>query len=136
MQKYEFSKPTFLYAGNLVLSEDQARRRAHNLKHLEGDVYEIINPVQFKGGEVIGYDGDPPKAVLGGMVLMAEDDRGSNGQAVVEDIMEAIGRLGKENPAHFTRDGKPMVPAIVDVLGENITAAQRDEAWELIQAGK
>ncbi len=46
----------------------------------------------------------------------------------IEDIVDAIAAL---DPAKdFGKNGKPNVDAIEDLLDANITAAQRDEAWE------
>ena len=51
-----------LSSGKLELTEKQAKIRLHNLgKTSEAGVFTIINPVDFKRGEVIGYDGVFPK---------------------------------------------------------------------------
>lgn len=47
----------------LALSEAQARDRRHALKPLDDGRYEVTAPVQFKIGEVVGYDGEPSKAL-------------------------------------------------------------------------
>ena len=51
----------------------------------------------------------------------------------LEAIKGAIAQLDRENPEHFTKGGKPQVEAIEAVLGWNITAAERDAAWESMQ---
>jgi hypothetical protein len=49
----------------------------------------------------------------------------------IEDIVDAIAAL---DPAKdFGKNGKPNVDALEDLLDANITAAQRDEAWEIYQ---
>jgi hypothetical protein len=49
----------------------------------------------------------------------------------IEDIVDAISAL---DPAKdFGKNGKPNVDALEDLLDANITAAQRDEAWEIYQ---
>jgi hypothetical protein len=49
----------------------------------------------------------------------------------VEDIVDAIAAL---DPAKdFGKNGKPNVEALEDLLDANITAAQRDEAWDVFQ---
>ena len=49
----------------------------------------------------------------------------------IEDIVEAIGGL---DPAKdYGKNGKPNVEAIEALLGTDITAAQRDQAWEIFQ---
>lgn len=51
-----------LTSGILELNEDQFRRRSHKLKRLDNGMFEIVEPVTFKQGEVIGYDGQLSKA--------------------------------------------------------------------------
>lgn len=48
-------------------------------------------------------------------------------------IVEAIGQLDKDNPALWTIGGAPQVKALVEVLGCEVTASQRDEAWMALQ---
>ena len=63
----------------------------------------------------------------------AAQGQSSPHQAVptIEDIVDAIEAL---DPAKdFGKNGKPNVDAIEDLLDANITAAQRDEAWERFQ---
>lgn len=45
-------------AGRVKLDDDQARTRRHNLKHIDADVFEIVNPIQFKHGQQFGYQGE------------------------------------------------------------------------------
>lgn len=62
---------------------------------------------------------------------------GSNGgkpAPTIEDIVEAIAAL---DPAKdYGKNGKPNVEAIEVVLGADITAAQRDQAWVILQKEK
>ena len=46
------------------------------------------------------------------------------------DVIEAIDLL---SPDDFTKDGKPKVPSLIDVLGDDITGELRDRAWEIYQ---
>lgn len=48
----------------------------------------------------------------------------------VARIRQAIRRLDSDNPQHFTGDGRPQVEAIEAVLGWDISAAERDHAFE------
>ena len=49
----------------------------------------------------------------------------------IEDIVEAISGL---DPAKdYGKNGKPNVEAIEALLGADITAQQRDQAWEIFQ---
>lgn len=64
MIKYQvINAPVTLYTGLLVLNADQVRRRKHLIEHVENDVFMIVKPVNFKVGEIIGYDGELSKAL-------------------------------------------------------------------------
>jgi hypothetical protein len=53
------------------------------------------------------------------------------GAPTLEDIVDAISAL---DPAKdFGKNGKPNVEALEDLLDANITAALRDEAWDVFQ---
>ena len=47
-------------------------------------------------------------------------------------VVEAINMLDPANAEHRTDDGKPKVTAIESILGRQISAADRDMAWEQI----
>jgi hypothetical protein len=49
----------------------------------------------------------------------------------IEDIVEAI--AGLDPAKDYGKNGKPNVDAVEALLGADITAAQRDEAWEIYQ---
>jgi hypothetical protein len=64
MTKYEVTAVSARLSGGVLgLTKEQAAPRLHNLKALPGGKYEIVRPVEFKRGEVIGYDGDLPKVL-------------------------------------------------------------------------
>lgn len=48
----------------LTLSADQVRRRQRVLRDMGDGVYEALDHVQFKSGEVFGYDGVLSKSML------------------------------------------------------------------------
>ncbi len=53
----------------------------------------------------------------------------------IEKLVEAIGLLEPGNEEHFTKGGVPSVEALEAVAGvSEVTAAERDEAWEAYQA--
>lgn len=47
----------------------------------------------------------------------------------IADIAAAIKQLEPGNHEHFTKSGPPRVEAIELVLGDDITMAERDQAW-------
>jgi hypothetical protein len=57
----------------------------------------------------------------------------NNEPDIVQEIVEAIGLLDPENPDHYTKGKKPEVAALEEILGKDITAAQRDKAFEIYQ---
>ncbi|MCK4959717.1 MAG: hypothetical protein KAT00_09950 [Planctomycetes bacterium] len=52
------------------------------------------------------------------------------------EIIEAIGKLDKDNPEHWTSGGKPQVVTLEGLLGKQISAADRDAAWSAVQAAE
>ena len=61
-----------LMAGVLTLTDEQSAPRAHNLKALGKNRFEIIAPVEFKSGEEIGYESTLPKILADQMITEAE----------------------------------------------------------------
>ena len=51
-----------------------------------------------------------------------------------DPIVAAIRSLDTDDRSLWTRSGKPRVSAVEDVLGRDITAAERDKAWAAVQA--
>ena len=51
-------------------------------------------------------------------------------QALTVCLTDAIADLTPGDPAHWTRDGLPRVRALEALTGNDITAAERDLAWE------
>ena len=49
-------------------------------------------------------------------------------------IIQAIGALDATDATLFTQDGKPKVVAVEAILGYDISEADRDAAWAIIQA--
>lgn len=64
MKKYTLvGAATFGPGAILQLTADQATPRAHALKALGEGRFEARAAVQFKAGEIVGYEGDLPKAM-------------------------------------------------------------------------
>ena|SRR5687768_651208 len=75
-----------LYSGVLTLTQEQAATRTHNLRKTKAG-YEIVNPVQFKRGEKIGYDGD-----------------------ITHELAEALGVKGKNKDASSVQTSAQSAP--------------------------
>ena len=76
MKHYTVVKAITLQAGVIALSEAQAKDRLHNLKRLMGKGrYEIVKPVEFKIGEVLGLEGGRMKQYAGWLEAVEEKER-------------------------------------------------------------
>jgi len=92
--KYEIvNQAARIPAGVLVLTKHQAVPRAHNLKALGKDRYEVVNPVEFKIGETIGYEGDLPKGMAN--ELLSEKAKAEREKAAA-DTGQTVADLKKE----------------------------------------
>jgi hypothetical protein len=64
MQTFKAVEPTELFAGTLFLTPEQAAPRVTARQLVEdGEGFKILSRVQFKVGEVFGFDGEPPCTV-------------------------------------------------------------------------
>lgn len=77
MDKYTITARSVRFASGLLeLTDEQARTRLPKLRALDKMRFEIIQPVEFKRGETIGYEGDLPKSFADRM----EDKAGNSGK--------------------------------------------------------
>ncbi len=116
MNKYTIVAKTRLAAGVLELTETQAKTRLHNLKLLDrrtvGEIvlgrYEIVSPVEFKIGEIIGYEGDIPKVMADSMVDEAAEKKAAAAKikAEKEAIAKAKEKTEIEAKAEWEKDPK------------------------------
>ena len=151
MLKYITLAIVELFGGLIGLSKKQAVRRGKTLKKVKDrdGVYEILSKVQFKVGEIIGLE-DPDKVTLSKVELTPEsqdivDAREKEriealaekraqeilAEKAMEDIVAAAGHA--INQGQVTATGAPEVKAMEEILGYDITAKERDRAWETIQ---
>ena len=65
MPKYRVTETITIYGGELILTDAQASARKHCLEPVEKKKgrYSILEPVQYKVGEVIVIPGEPDKAL-------------------------------------------------------------------------
>ena len=118
---------------------------------------QINQPIQFKAGEMFGYDGEVNKAMHGYMVRVSdqsaevvdddqdeaddpeEDSEDEVGDQVdagrIDDLIEAIEMLEDGNADHWTNNGLPEVAALKELTGGSVTAKERDEAWAAYNVG-
>lgn len=53
---------------------------------------------------------------------------------VLQEVVAAIGELDNGNPEHYTNGGKPDAKVLSRMLERNVSAAERDEAFEVFDA--
>lgn len=81
-------------------------------------------------GDIVNLDDDEAKDLIDRGFVAKIDGSEADDAHLVEAILDAITDLPDDA---FGKDGKPGVKAIEVILGENITAAQRDKAWDAYQ---
>ncbi len=58
------------------------------------------------------------------------------GGSFIDEIVSAIGTLPIDDGDLWTKGGKPQIAALADVLQKQITAGDRDKAWQRYQEGR
>jgi len=159
MNIYKVHKTLSLFAGLLLLTSKLANPRQHalsaqpvrakalnltadDLKNMGAEsaddlcVYEIIAPVQFKVGQVIGLAGDVNKATLA-LIAPAGEQPAPEKTAVISAadpaIIAAIAKLERGNTSHWTTHGKPELAALSALVGRKVTGKERDAAFAAYQ---
>lgn len=79
-----------------------------------------------KSGEGQG-DGEANQG--SGSEKLLEPDGMANGVS----FADAVAKLDASNAEHFTGSGKPQVAALSELMGQTLSAKDRDEAWEALQ---
>lgn len=125
--------------GVVQLTKEQAMSRLHLLNEVdvEQGIYKLKADAEFKRGEEFGYKGELPKGLASVMVDPAEieEDAGADeADDKIQRICDAIAILDPDDPDQFTNAGLPQVDALEEVMGEDITAAERDAAWAQYKA--
>lgn len=65
---------------------------------------------------------------------MSEDNKPDEGTHL--SLIEAIGQLNVDVEDHWTKTGKPEIGMLEALTGRNVSAAERDQAWQEYQATK
>ena len=95
----------------LELTSEQSRPRAHNLHDLGDNRFEVIHPVEFRNGEILGVSGAIPLTLLD---LLEVETGGGQEPALEEmtqlELLSIAQDLGlKPNPS----TGKPKLLAMI-----------------------
>ncbi len=122
----------FFFSANITISKNNERKQPDYVvdiyqgyeRHLTSCVGEI-NPSDASATSVVND--------FYRLAILAKIMR-NVGSATIEDIVEAI--AGLDPTKDYGKNGKPNVDAIQAALGADISAAQRDQAWEIFQKEK
>jgi len=106
------------------------------------------NGESFKAGEKVDLTAKELKQLLSLKEQPVQDPRTKDVDSIKDDandkepptsvteaqIVEAIGQLDPDNSEQWTKGNKPKTDVLTDLLGTDISAAERDAAWETHQA--
>lgn len=94
----------------------------------------------YREGDLIPLSTEEAEALLEAGAIEAagdgkdDDAPDAGGDDPLAEIARAIRSLDRDNPELWTGSGKPRTDAIEAVIGRDISAGERDAAWELIEA--
>lgn len=91
----------------------------------EPGAYEIIPP-----GTSINLPNEEARYLVSRGFSIREPSKDPKPNDLIDAIIDAIADL---KPNAFGKDGKPSVKAIEDIIGQSISGADRDKAWEAFQ---
>ena len=101
-------------------------------------IITTVTVVTGKGGQTVDHlpgecidlaQGEAQRLIALGFA-QAKTQTLLQGSELIEAVVDVIVDL---KPKDFGKDGKPHVKAIEQVMGQNITAGDRDRAWEAYQ---
>lgn len=90
--------------------------------------HDVIEPT------VLGADKPVAVEPIDVEEVLTEAVSESTGSERLGEIASAIKQLDPTNPTHFTQEGIPRVQAIEAVFGDDITAEERNAAWDALNA--
>ena len=122
------------------------RPTAGNLNNVTLNLVPLIVTDVYDGGLIDGvaftswphkYGSREQSRVEKGVVFGTDVDQWqyipSNLDADSLSVADAIAQLDSEDSSLWTSQGKPQVDALENVLGRDVTAKERDEAWDAFQ---
>ena len=95
----------------------------------------VVATADFSADQLAALRSDPNLVV----VPVKQEDAGPPpplGDALT--VLDAVRLLAETTPrvdAHWLKSGKPSASALEDIIGANVTSADRDEAWDAYQQG-
>lgn len=92
-----------------------------------------------KARVLVGKRGGQKDVLKDGVILLTDDEATPllqknsialiKGNAVSREIVAAIAKLDPEDKTLWTSDGRPQVSALTAVVGEDVSAKDRNIAW-------
>ena len=100
--------------------------------------YYAATPIEHDGaryeeGEALELNFAEARSLGEAVSASAPEDAGPAG---VGSVVAAIGELDPDDAGSWTKSGKPELKALEALLGADLTAAERDEAWAAFQAAR
>jgi len=107
----------------------------------DGHTIDDGKAMHHPGDEVEFEEKDAKRLLKLGVIRPAGDSgkaektgpSGNNPPSKIELIVKAISTLPIDDQSSWTSSGKPQAAVLSEILGENVSAGERDEAWQLYQ---
>lgn len=61
------------------------------------------------------------------------DSKPTEEESLLQEIVETIKTMDPDDDSHYTSSGKPHTAYLSEVLGKNISAAMRDDAFKIYE---
>lgn len=87
-------------------------------------------PQVFKPGQNVTLNPEEATRLLDAQMAVVSVSKQTDSSELIESIVDAIAELPKSG---FAKDGKPNVKALQNILEFEVSAIQRDEAWQQFQ---
>lgn len=105
----------------------------------DGEGYKAGDKVDLTGKQIdqlLGLKECPVKDPRKANVDSTKDGANDKEPLTEAQIVQAIGKLDPANKEHFTKSNKPNANVLADMLNKDVSAAERDAAWEAFQNAK
>lgn len=115
---------TILNVDDLKPEQVAAIRAEKNLIVIESEIAEDKIPPANSNPDAGGDDAGSDDT----------NDGTNHDTNLIDKLVAAIGQLETDNTEHFTTKGIPQLDALAAIVGEKVTAKQRDEAFTAFSA--
>lgn len=91
MRQYQTTGMIEVHCGYIGLNDRQAAVRQGKLRPVSDGVFEVTGPVQFKAGEVLGFN-EAPKGLEDKLVDLTPEEETQSAEPYGQDVEQAIKR--------------------------------------------